>query len=327
MKSFDASTIRQGRIWSAAWLLIVLVGLSSWSRSVLIELIAPHPWLREYNITPPTASSGPARTESARQRRVLMMDAPSQLDWALTGNEREFEFSYGYLPRAVAEGKSNGADVIVELVRDGAAVPLAQRHLDPLRTAADRGEQSMHLVLPPFPPGSRLILKFGPGDGGDNAWDWLYVADAWFTRAPHYLPSQFPAFNRAPDAIESSHTYPYQRDGLVSLLQANAPARLMFTLTGAEKHVHVGFGFFAGAYTNGNATDGVRVSVAVKSGPTTTVVGERFLNPTSVAADRGPQALDLALPAVTRNSQLIVTIDPGGSSSWDWTYLSGLTLE
>ncbi len=329
MKSYSAATIRRGRSWAAAWLLVVAVALSNPGRTAVEKILAPTPWLAEYNIPEPTAYSKAARTESARQHRVLMAEAPAQLEWALQGDERAFDFSFGYLAQALAENKSNGADIFVDLVRNGDPTPLAHRRLLPREVPADREEQRLHVILPPFPAGSRLVLKVGPGDSGDNAWDWVYLVDVRFTRAPRYLPEQFPGFNRVPELVESSHTYPYQRNGVASLFQANAPARFVFNLDGTERRLLLRYGFFGGAYTNGNTTDGVRLAVAVESGGNRVQVGERLLDPMRAAADRGPQAMALDLPPGKRNAKLVLTIDPGpnGNSSWDWTYVSGFTLE
>ena len=101
-------------------------------------------------------------------------------------------------------------------------------------------------------------------------------------------------------------------------------------LRGTEQKVRFSYGFLPGAYRNGNATDGARFLVLLQpaAGAARTLL-DRGLDPLAHTEDRGPQPAEISLGAYQAGDRLVFRIEPGpaGSNSWDWTYVSRLSLE
>jgi hypothetical protein len=131
-------------------------------------------------------------------QNVRMLLPPAKLAWTLDGTEKQATLVFGFHPRAYREGQSNGADVIVEL--EAAASPVQavfQRRLDPARAPDDRKVQTVRLPLPDDIAGMQLVIRTEPGEYGDQAWDWVYLAALRYVRK---IDRQFPGFGA--DAIE-----------------------------------------------------------------------------------------------------------------------------
>ena len=169
----------------------------------------------------------------------------------------------------------------------------------------------------------------GDADKFDNAWDWLYLADILFRRNPAFLPEQFPGFNRVPDSAlaDSAGMLPGEK---APELHLHAPAAMTFLLKGDERRLRFDYGFRPGAYSEGGHTDGAgfRIELQNPAHPGR-VLFERYLDPGKEEKDRGPQQLDLALPAVRQGDRLVVSIDTGPAlnAAWDWTYIHHLRLQ
>jgi len=258
-----------------------------------------------------------------------MLLPPARLAWLLPEDGRTVTLSYGFDPVAALQGKTDGAEVWVELVNGDHTRPLFHRQLDPVPHPLDRGTHTTEILLPPFKPGTALVLRTEPGPAGDTAWDWTYLACVQFHRSPAYLPEQFPGFNRVPDSVNAEGSS-YARNGDESQLFLHAPASLTYRLTGKERRLQFAYGFLPGAYTAGGGTDGAiyRITLLAPNKPDR-VIFERYLQPLTQSADRGGQFESLDLPPITPGYRLLIEIDPGpaGNGAWDWTYLHRLRLE
>jgi hypothetical protein len=263
-------------------------------------------------------------------RSVLQLQAPAGLEWTLQGNERRLHFRYGFIPAAYEQGATNGGGVTVTLRRGDVSRTLFHRALDPRARPEDRGIQQADLVLPPVTAGEQLGVAIDAGAAGDNAWDWLYLADLDFERASAFQPGQFPSFRRVPDRVDAPLATLFQRHDQPFFLHLHAPARFEYALHGTERTVRFSHGFLPGAYQGGNATDGARFVVELQpaTGPAR-VLFDRELDPLKRARDRGPQPVELSLGACQAGDRLVFRIEPGaaGSNAWDWTYFSRLSLE
>lgn len=272
-------------------------------------------------------SPSTAGQEALAGRTVQMLLPPAELSWPLYGIERTVMIEYGFHPRAYTEGDSDGAELIVELQSaDGTVRQIFQRFLDPLRRPADRGQLTTRLVLPPYGPDSVLRIRTAPGPQGNDAWDWVYFSRLKFVYAETFLPEQFPGFNRVPDRVESPMNYRLDTpEGL--LLMLHAPSILHYTLHGGERHLGFDYGFQEGAYRGGGQTDGARFVVELQEpGQPARILFDRHLQPVATVADRGRLHAEVDLPAPRPGSRLTLRIDPAGSDSWDWTYLTALDL-
>lgn len=268
-----------------------------------------------------------AASDEVGGRVVRMILPPAEFTWRLEGVEREVEVDYGFHPKAYAEGRSNGAWFIMELRAPGQPPQeLFRRLLDPARQPADRRQLRTRLPLPPFPPGASLTVRTEAGEFGDNAWDWVYVARLKFLRLPFYAPSQFPGFARQPDEAVAPQSAIIDQDREKRLMLPS-PARLTYVLDGTERQLEGILGFQPGAYENGGQTNGVVLRAELqRAGQPAVIRFERRFDPAGVPADRGPQPFGFALGPVQPGDRLALVIDPAGNNSWDWTWLTGLSL-
>jgi hypothetical protein len=308
--------------------LAALAGLNSGRLDELISQgrLKSHGFL---GVPPVAASSQRYPSKVVGQEIAMMLLPPARVEWALSDDVRAITLTFGFDPVAVLQGVSDGAEIILELAREGNTRPLLHRRLDPVRQHLDRGNQTAEIVLPPFGPGSHLVLRTEAGPDGNNAWDWTYLAGLKYHRSPSYLPEQFPGFNRVPDSAQAEGSS-YVRNGRDSQLFLHAPASLTYQLGGGERRMQFTYGFLPGAYSDGGRTDGAVFRVQLmQPGKEDRAIFERFLQPGTKPGDRGPQLEMLNLPQISPGDRLLVSIDagPGGNAAWDWTYIHRFTLE
>lgn len=262
-------------------------------------------------------------------RFVMMMLPRAELSWTLKGTEREFEFECGYDPRAYLEGDGNGTLFQAELTTPaGVVLPVYSRLLDPVRNRRERGFVRDRFTLLPVPAGSRLTLRTEPGPLQDSRWDWAFLASAAFIHSPHPTYRQFPGFNRLPVDVRAE-VASFETVGSEPVIALHAPAELTFRLYGGEQRLAFSFGFRAGAYEAGGNTDGAtfRVNLRQPHGKQSLLFA-RGLHPVGAPADRGTQRIEIPLPPdLPFDTELQLTIDPEGSTAWDWTYLGQLHLQ
>lgn len=127
-------------------------------------------------ITPPSSSVDRLQTRVIGGRRVVMLLPPARVEWQLDDETREVSLEFGFDPAAYGPGRSNGAELILEVAQGTATRVIFRRYLDPEKQPGDRGPQSARVALPPLAPDSTLVLRTDPGPYGDNAWDWVYLA-------------------------------------------------------------------------------------------------------------------------------------------------------
>ncbi len=261
---------------------------------------------------------------------VRYLHAPAEAVWPLTGREHELTFSYGIDPEAYEKGTTNGVDFSVEIrAPSGAAREIFRQSLRPRQFIRERGTHTAHVALPPYAAGSRLVIRTGPGEYGDNSWDWAYVNAIQLDAGAGFAPALFPGFNRVPDSADAENAAPIEVDGQASLM-LHLPGKLGFTLAGTERTLAFNFGFLPGAYTNGGQTTGGDIVVELTHpGQPSREILRRRLQPVTVPADRGPQSATVDLTGLAAGDVLTVRTAPvpGGSMSWGWTYLSQLHLE
>ncbi len=262
-------------------------------------------------------------------RFVLMMRPPANIQWILSGSERDFRFLYGYVPEAASHPEGNGTEVIVTLTApDGNKRQLGRFLYNPAHDPSPAAPRPFRALLPPgYPVGSVLRLETTPGPNNDDAWDWLYVTRVGMLHYGGFLPRQFPAFNRPPDTVEGP-LVSYTGSARDPQLELHAPAAMRFTLRGHERILDFTFGFRRGAFTNGGNTNGAtfRVRITRPDASTPITLYERVLDPVHQPADRGPQRGQLELPELPAGTVLELAIDPNGSNAWDWTFVDSLRL-
>ena len=261
-------------------------------------------------------------------RDVQMLEPPAAMTWRLDGTERKVRLAFGFHPKAYTEGRTDGAGFIAELRMPGQPpLRIFERLLDPQHRPGDRGPLAAEVEIPPFPPGTVLVVHTTAGNAGDTAWDWVYFDRLRFAHSPFFSPRQFPGFRRIPDRLEAD--YPYLLGEYPDqLLMLPPPAALTFVLDGSERQLNFSYGFQTGAYTGEGRTDGAVYQVELwREGDPPRLLFEHRLDPLHDAGNRGPQHADTILTADVRaGDRLVLRISPGAGTSWDWTYVSALDL-
>jgi hypothetical protein len=132
--------------------------------------------------------------------------------------------------------------------------------------------------------------------------------------------------NAVPARVESPAALEFFDADNARAVLSHAPSALAFTPPAGATRLQAGFGLRPGAYTDGAHTDGVDFSVtATWPDGRTAVLWRRFLDPVRHSADRGTQALDLALPPDLPASLVLRTgPGPAGRTDWDWSYWTGI---
>lgn len=261
-------------------------------------------------------------------RTAQLLSAPAAAEWPSDGTLRALEFSYGFDDRALREGKSNGAELLVELDWNGDRRVVWRDFLDPHHRPEDRPARSARVPLPLHEPDTTVRIRSLPGPGGDNAWDWVVVRDVRFETRAQPTVEQLPGFSRLPVAARAplSHLRPGHPHGTL----LHAPAELEFALTGQERRLRLSGGLEAGSFSDGGHTDGVVFVVAWRGADgVLRELHRQALDPRARPADRDGLNLELVLPAVQPGDLLIVRIEvgPAGSPAWDWAYIRELALE
>ncbi len=261
-------------------------------------------------------------------RTAQLLAAPAAAEWPSDGTLRALKFSYGFAERALREGESNGAELLVELDWHGERRVVWREFLNPHHRPEDRPARTVRLPLPLHEPGTVVRIRSLPGPGGDNAWDWVVVRDLWFEWRAQPTVEQLPGFTRLPVTARAplSHLRPGHPHGTL----LHAPAELAFTLTGHERRLRLSGGLEAGAFSEGGHTDGVVFTVAWRGADgALRELHRRMLDPRARPADRDGLHLELDLPEVQPGDLLLVRIEtgPAGNPAWDWAYLRALVIE
>jgi hypothetical protein len=304
--------------------------LAAWLGHWAVQKYQPPGLPASLRIEAPDHLPVPLQITQVNGRSVLHQQAPAGLEWTLRGDERRLEFSYGLVPEAFERGPTDGCGFTVSLSREGVSRTIFHRLVRPRERPEDRGIQQASVILPPVVAGEILRLAVDVGPNGDNSWDWSLLCRVSFTRSHAFLPAQFPSFRRLPDAANSPHGSLFQNRHGPYHLQLAAPSVLEFVLHGGEPRVRFRYGFLPGAYREGRATDGARFVVLLRpAAGTERILWDRTLEPMTRLPDRGPQSADVPLGETAAGDRLIVRVEPGaaGDNSFDWTYVSSLSLE
>jgi hypothetical protein len=280
------------------------------------------------DITPPDFAEGDVQRKVVFTREVLAAHAPARLEWHLPPDARSIELGYGFEPRAITEGQSDGVDVSLDLLANGESRRLFFGHYDPAQLPSDQRLQQTRIVLPAATrPGTIARVVVHPGPTGNNAWDWLYFARASVTTGTDFLPEQFPGFSHVPQRADIAHSE-ILSDAHGPLLMLHAPAQLEFKLTGQQHTLEWSFGLLPGAYTAGGGSDGVEFIATLVTAAGRTELFRQLVDPARREADRTEQTGRVPLPPHRAGDQLVLTLSPGPAQSpaWDWSYVRRFEL-
>ncbi|MEO6568791.1 MAG: hypothetical protein ABIO94_08505, partial [Opitutaceae bacterium] len=108
--------------------------------------------------------------------KLLMSHAPAVMRFPLRGNERSWEFDFGFQPGAyTGSERTDGATFVVQLERFTGSTSLFSKKLDPANITDDQGRQHEKVTLPELQPGDELVMRIDPN--GNLAWDWTYITN------------------------------------------------------------------------------------------------------------------------------------------------------
>ena len=108
-----------------------------------------------------------------RREAVLLAHATSSITVPLPRASARARIGFGMLDGAWQEGRTDGVEFRVSVLRAGQAQPIWSRTLDPLHRPDDRGRQSGWIELPPG--GEALQLE--TLQLGSDSWDWSYWSE------------------------------------------------------------------------------------------------------------------------------------------------------
>jgi len=115
----------------------------------------------------------------------------------------------------------------------------------------------------------------------------------------------------------------------VRAFNAHAPTEVAVPVSPEHHVLRADYGLLPGAYTGEKKTDGVVFRIELRTGGTTpAVLFERALTPATQADDRGPQRVDLQLPAGATGDLVFKTLPgPHNDLSFDWAYWSAVEIK
>jgi hypothetical protein len=262
---------------------------------------------------------------------VISIHSPGSVVWDLQPDDRQLLFTYGMMPHTYLDGgQTDGVEFSVEAIPPGQAPrQLWRRHLRPFNAEPDRGLHDVRVPLPSeLPAGSRLAIRVNPGPAGNEGWDQAYLTRIQFTPQVANQARYF-GFNVSPLPPGFAPKTEYEYEGR-PVRGVHPPFELRFDIPAGARHVVAGIGIMAGAYQEGNQTDGVGFSFAVlRPDGRTETLGYRLLDPFRQPQDRGVQSLEFNLPTLPPGAVLIVRTDAGpkGNLAWDWAFLQTIVIE
>ena len=259
---------------------------------------------------------------------VVMVHAPSQLDFPLQKGMHRLTGTLGLLPGAWT-GPQKSAGAVFEFWHvppAGAPVLLHHFQADPGHNPAQRGAQAFSVDLP-YPTEGVLRLVTRPAHPQDNAFNYTY----WGPLIAEEFTATIQTAGLPIRSILAETTFGFtdMEEAKRMVLFAHAPSRLEFPLTPGLRRLTGEIGLVATARDGPDATAGglFVVEVADAAGRRT-MVWQRELNPRDVADDRGfiPFAADLPEADSVR---LILRTEarPGQRPIRSWTFWHNLRLE
>jgi hypothetical protein len=130
-----------------------------------------------FSLVPDAAEGEHVAAIEFEGRKMLLLHVPGSVDFNLTGREKALTLDFGFLPGAYTnEGRTAGADYVVELRHAGQSQQIFRRELRPVSEVADRGLQTATIKLPALAAGDILRVRTATPATAGNSWGWTYIA-------------------------------------------------------------------------------------------------------------------------------------------------------
>jgi hypothetical protein len=279
-----------------------------------------------YEITWRTAAAPDELVRKVVDRRpVSVLPSSVPVVWPLDDEVREVSFEFGCDPMAGEKVRGSETLLTLQLVDDPYKLPVYGRMLDPVRRPGDRGLQIVRLVLPPFSPGTLLVLQADPVPAGDRTRDPVYLTDLRFRHSLGFLPEQFPGFNRVPDFLAADSST-LKGEGNECYLALHPPGFLVYKPGGNERRMRFDYGLDSDPLSGTNQFEIAIIRVELhRPGQPRELLFERLLQP----ADRDRQHAEVTLPVLRPDDRLMLIISPGSFDgiSHNWIQIRNFVLE
>lgn len=283
-----------------------------------------------HNRSPLSLTTEDTGIRELNKEPITLVHAPGQITYPLEPDDQQVIFSYGLMPQTYSPGETDGVEFFVEAVPPaGPVLRIFQHYLQPLTNPEHRGMQRARVYLPPqLPAGSQLRLRTDTGPVHNGAWDQSYITRLQIKKGlPD--PRQYFGINVTPLPPGFTANTEFVMDGR-PVRGVHPPTELTFPLPDGASRVVARFGLMPGSYQEGNKTDGVQFTLALRK-PDGSIekIADRFLDPLNRPADRGLQTLTLSLPVLSTGTVLIFQTSPGPANnlSWDWAVLQTLYIQ
>jgi hypothetical protein len=259
---------------------------------------------------------------------VLMLHAPSEIEFNLRPGMRRLAGIFGLLPSAW-NGPKGSAGAIFEIWHvppTGEPKLLHGQLVDPVHNPGHRGHQPFQVDLPQSAEG-RIRLVARPSHPEDNSFNHTYWGA--LQALEFHAKITTPGEPLAESQIEARFGYGEMIEDRRKVLFAHAPSEIVFPLPRGLRRLAGEFGLLANAYSGPEATEGSRFIVEWENAAgQRTVVWQRDLDPQATSADRGfiPFTVDLPDSGPVR---LILRTDarPGHGFTRAWTFWHDLHLQ
>ncbi len=261
------------------------------------------------------------------RHKVVMVHAPSRLDFPLRRGMHRLTGTLGLLP-AAWKGPQKSAGAVFEFwhVPTAGKPVLLHHHLaDPGHDPAQRRAVSFSVNLP-YPNEGLLRLVTRPAHPEDNAFNYTY----WGPIVAEEFTATIPDADQPIRSTYAETTFGFAEmdESGQPVLFAHAPSRLVFPLPPGPRQLTGKVGLLAGAYSGPDATAGGLFMIEREDADgRRTLIWQRELNPRDSPADRGfiPFAVDL--PGGTSGRLILHTkARPGQGPSRSWTFWHDLRL-
>jgi hypothetical protein len=277
-----------------------------------------------YNRPPVSLVTQETGIRELNKEPVTLVHAPGSITWNLTAGDQQLIFSYGLMPQAYLEGRTDGAEFIVEMLwppSDG--LILFTQMLRPRTIEGDRGMHRTRVYLPPYEPGAQLRIRTHPGPDNDAAFDQSYVTRVQIKSGP-LVAAQFTGLGVVPVGGRLPHPAVAGISGRPVYL-VHAPGEVVLDIPPGASELACEIGLLPAAYTNGGNSDGVGYTfeALLPSGVRQTLF-TRYIDPVHQAGDRGSPQVAVPLPALPAGTQLRIATDvgPRGDRSWDQSFVA-----
>lgn len=250
---------------------------------------------------------------------------PAQFDFPLSPDMHELSGTFGLADPTPHTAPLAGAVAFeVVAVMPGEERVVYRRELDPAQRPGDRGPQTFQISLP-HPVAGTLRFRTSFLEPKQPAEIFSYWRD--LAATPFVFPLPFGARHIALDHSACDYGFSFMEEDHRGVLFCHPDSELVYALPAGARHLRGAYGLLARAYTDGFCSGAtLAVEIETASGQRTTLF-ERRLDPANQTADRGPQALDVALPDAPGARLHLRTSGLNGRRERAWTYWTELRLE